>query len=141
MGEKAQAGSLVYTAFEGEWLPQIGQGAAARVPQYRFFLLRVSIVNSGPGDAIAPAFTLVDDSGQTIPELGNGEGVPQWIGYLRNIKPAENTAGLVIFDAAPKHYKLRVTDESGEKAALIDIPLNFGGDTPEMPLPTDLKKR
>jgi hypothetical protein len=28
-----------------------------------------------------------------------------------------------------------VTDESGEKAALIDIPLSFTTETPEIPLP------
>jgi hypothetical protein len=81
--------------------------------------------------------SLVDDSGNTLQELSNGDGAPQWIGSLRDIRPAETAQGNLLFDAPPKHYKLRVTDESGERAALIDIPLSFNSESPEAITPAE----
>ena len=66
--------------------------------------------------------------------------MPQWIGYLRQIKPADSAQGYLVFDAPPGHYKLRVLDEDSNHAALIDIPLTFNAETPELPTPGDLKK-
>src|ERR1700693_5832834 len=125
MGQKAEAGRLIYTVFETQWLPQIGTGVSARVPQNRYFLVRLSAVNSGNNDVSVPNLTIEDDGGNSYNELSNGEGVPQWIGLFRQVKPADSASGTVIFDAPPKHYRMRVTDENGEHAALIDIPLKF----------------
>ena len=133
MGERAQAGQLIYTVFEDRWLPQIGTDATARIPNNRFFLLRLSIVNSGSNEAVAPPLTLIDDSGQRYPELSEGDGVPQWIGYLRRVKPADTLTGNIVFDVATRHYKLEVGDETDEKKALIDIPLSFTSDQPSVP--------
>jgi hypothetical protein len=135
MGDRVTLGHLIYTVFETQWLTQIGEGAAARIPQQRFFLLRMSITNSGADEVLAPNLALVDDSGQSYAELNNGEGVPKWIGYLRPIKPAESAQGDLLFDVPPKHYKLRISDESEQIVALVDIPLSFGAETPEVPLP------
>jgi hypothetical protein len=66
--------------------------------------------------------------------------VPQWAGYLRNVKPADNVQGNIVFDAPPAHYKLKLADETGTKFALIDIPLSFGAETPEVITPTDKKQ-
>ena len=55
---------------------------------------------------------------------------PSGCGFVRKAKPADSVSGNIVFDAEPKHYRLRVTDENGEKPALIDLPLNFNGDTP-----------
>jgi hypothetical protein len=134
MGSRVEVGHLIYTVFETEWLPQIGAGDTARVPQHRFFLVRLSAVNSGSEEMDVPNVTLVDDHGDTVEELSDGTQIPQWIGYVRRAKPADSVAGNVVFDCEPKHYRLRVTDEDGEKAALVDIPLNFNADTPG-PLP------
>ena len=136
MGARVEAGHLIYTVFETEWLPQIGGGDTARIPKNRFFLIRLSAVNSGSEELDVPNMTLVDDHGDTVEELQDGDQVPQWIGFVRRVKPADSISGNVVFDAEPKHYRLRVTDEDGEKAALIDIPLNFNADTPPGPLPT-----
>jgi Domain of unknown function (DUF4352) len=133
MGERAQAGQLIYTVFENRWMPQLGSGTTARIPANRFFLLRLSIVNSGSNEAIAPALTLIDDNGQRYPELSDGEGVPQWTGYLRRLKSADTLTGNIVFDVAARHYKLEVTDETDEKKALIDIPLSFN--TEQVPFP------
>ena len=135
LGERADLGHIVYVAFETQWLTHIGEGAAARIPQHRFFLVRISAVNGGPSDLIMPNITIQDDSGQVYKELSDGTGVPQWAGYLRSVKPAESVQGNLLFDAPPRHYKMKVTDETGDRAGLIDIPLSFGSETPEIPTP------
>jgi len=135
IGSRVEAGHLIYTIFETEWLPQIGAGDTARVPKHRFFIVRLSAVNSGSEELDVPNVSLVPDQGDPIEELSDGDQVPQWIGFVRRVKPADSIAGNVIFDAEPKHYRLRVMDENGEKSALVDIPLNFNADTPPGPLP------
>jgi len=141
LGDKVEVGHLVYTAYETQWLTQIPGDPTPRIPQDRFFLIRISAVNGGSGSVIVPSLTLQDDRGKTYEELSNGDGIPEWVGYLRQVKPADNIRGNVVFDAPPGHYKLRVTDESGEKSALIDIPLRFNTDTTEVPLPTEKEKK
>ena len=135
MGTRVEAGHLIYTVFETEWLPQIGAGDTARVPKNRFFLVRLSAINSGSEELDVPNVTLVDDRGGTVEELSDGTDVPQWIGIVRRVKPADSLAGNVVFDAEPKHYRLRVRDENNEQSLLIDIPLNFNADAPPGPLP------
>ena len=39
----------------------------------------------------------------------------------------------MLFDAPPRHYKLKISDETGEKIAYIDIPLTFVSETPDVP--------
>lgn len=135
LGEKAEVGHLTYTAFETQWLPQIGEGTAARVPQHRFFEVRLSAANTGAADTIVPNATLVDDSGHTYEELSAGDGVPSWLGFVRRAKAGETLQGLILFDAPPQHYKLRVTDESADLTATIDIPLSFSGAPLGVPSP------
>ena len=133
MGERATAGHLIYTAFETEWLPQVGEGAEQRLPKNRFFLVKISIGNSGSSDQIAPSLSLLDDNGNSYPELTAGQGVRQWIGAIRKIKPTEAAQGNLVFDVAPRHYKLRIADEDDQQPALIDIPLSFGTELPDAP--------
>jgi len=133
MGERAPAGQLIFIVFENRWIPQIGAGTTARIPANRFFLLRLSIVNSGSTEAIAPPLTLIDDSGQRFQELTDGDGIPQWIGYLRRVKPADTLTGNIVFDVPARHYKLEVGDDADDKKALIDIPLSFNTDQVNVP--------
>jgi hypothetical protein len=132
MGERIQLGHLVYLVFETQWMTHIGDGPDARVPQHRFFLIRLSAVNSSNADLAVPTFTIQDDNGNTYNELSDGTGVPQWITYLRTVKPAESAQGNALFDAPPRHYKLKIQDEDGERTALVDIPLNFGAESPDI---------
>jgi hypothetical protein len=141
MGEKVPVGHLSYTIFETQWLTHLGEGAAQRVPQNRFFLIRLSVVNGGSGDAAIPNMTLEDDKGQKYDELSNGEGVPQWVGYLRTAHPADALQGNVVFDVPPGHYKLTMADEDQSHAARVDIPLSFGAETPEVLSPGDPTKQ
>src|SRR5437763_7216367 len=129
MGEKVRLGKLVYTVFETRWLTHLGDATTGRLPQNRFFLIRFSAANSGSDEAVAPALSIQDDQGRTYDEIPNGEGVPQWAGYLRNIKPAGSVQGNALFDAPPAHYKLKLSDENSVRSALIDIPLTFGADS------------
>lgn len=136
LGEKVPVGHLTYTVFETQWMTHFGEGVDARVPQNRFFLVRLSAVNGGVSDAIIPNFTIQDDNGHTYNELSDGEGVPQWMGYLRSAKPADFVQGNVVFDAPPAHYRLKISD-SEKHAALVDIPLSFGAETPDIITPVE----
>jgi len=139
MGERVLLGHLIYTVFERQWMPQIGSGLDARIPQSRFYVLRISVVNSGGADAIVPTILLQDDAGATFPEIENGDGVADFIGSLRQVAPAETAQGNLVFDVLPKHYKLKVSDEDGKQAGLVDLPLTFEPDAPDVttPLNTD----
>jgi hypothetical protein len=128
LGEKAELGHIIYTVYETQWMPQFGNGPTARVPQHRFYLVRMAAVNSSGADLIVPNLTVEDDKGNSYPELRDGDGVPVWIGYLRRVKPAESVRGNLLFDAPPAHYKLRITDENEENSAYFDIPLSFGAE-------------
>ena len=141
LGEKATLGHLIYTVYETQWVPQFGDGPAARVPEHRFFLVRMAAVNSSSGDLIVPNVTIEDDKDKSYPELQNGDGVPQWIGYLRKVRPAESVQGNLLFDAPPAHYKLRITDENEENQAYFDIPLSFSAEVPaEAAVPIEKKQ-
>lgn len=135
MGDRIQLGNLVYNVYDSQWHTQLGEGPGARIPESRFFLVRVSVTNSGPSDAIVPTFSVSDESGKPIQELSNGDRVPQWIGFLRGVKPAETIQGYAVFDCAPRNYKVRIADETEQKIALVDIPLTFSSETPEVPAP------
>jgi hypothetical protein len=141
MGERIEVGPLIYNVFEARWMPQLGQGAGARVPSHRFFLVRLNIVNSGSKPVTVPTLQLVDDRGATHTELSDGAEVPMWIGFLRESQPADTIQGNVVFDVPPAHYKLRITDENEVQTALVDIPLQFhseGAEVTEAPTPPSM---
>lgn len=140
LGEKVVLGRLTYTVFETQWLTHLGQGAEARLPQHRFFLIRLSATNGGTGEIAFPNPTIQDDKGTVYEELTNGEGVPHWAGYLRNAKPADTVQGNILFDAPPAHYQLKLSDEAGKQFGLVDIPLTFGAETPEIVPPQEKQK-
>ncbi len=133
LGEKAMVGHMVYTVFETQWLMQLPQQPTPRIPKNRYFLIRLSAVNGGGSEVILPDMTIEDDNGNSYSALTDGEGIPQWIGGLRKVAPAEAAQGNIAFDAPPKHYRLRVTDENGDETAYVDIPLSFNSEMPTVP--------
>lgn len=135
LGTHVEVGHLIYTVFETQWLPQIGTGDTARIPKNRFFLIRLTAVNSGGEELGVPNPVLLDDKGNSLEELREGEGIAQWLGYIRKVRPADSISGNIAFDAEPKHYRLRLTDEDGENATIIDLPLNFTAETPPVAFP------
>jgi hypothetical protein len=132
LGEKVTLGHLVYSAYETQWLTEIGSGPDARVPQNRFLLVRMAVTNSSGQTIASPNLSVLDDAGNSYGELSDGQGVPQWIGYIRQINGSDTTQGNLVFDVPPRHYRLRITDENGERMALIDMPLEFNAETPDL---------
>ncbi len=128
MGERVQTGPLVYIAFDPHWYLTLGPPASPRVPANRFFVIRMNINNAGATDSAVPTLTLLDDSGEVFNELSDGTGVPDWMGIVRKIKPIDSEKGTIAFDVAPRHYKLRVADETEQIIAYIDLPLNLLSD-------------
>jgi len=135
MGDRVELGRLIYTVFETRWASQLGDGPTARVPQHRFFMIRMNVGNTASSRAIVPNMTLEDDRGNSYAEVRDGDGVPEWLGFLRPVTTLEAAAGNVLFDVPPAHYKLRVTDEDSQRAALVDIPLTFRSEDPDVPAP------
>jgi hypothetical protein len=125
-GDKATVGPLVYNVTDTEVTRQLGDDPNnERTPNDRFYLVRVSVSNSGPDEQPIPAFTLVDDGGHSYTELADGAGVPNWLGVVRKVGPTQTEQGVVLFDAPTKHYRLRLNDPLDEKEIAIDVPLNF----------------
>lgn len=126
MGEKAEIGTFIYRAIETRW-PMTLEG---RVAKDRFFIVHVTVVNSGSNPASIPGFEVVNDQGNSFPETVDGSGVENWLGVSRKLPPAETEQGNIVFDVPPKHYRLRVADETDE-FMYIDIPLNLDSEQPE----------
>jgi hypothetical protein len=129
MGERVQVGPLTYNVLETEWKNQLAEGAGSKVPANRYLLVKMSITNGGGGNVAVPLLTVEDGSGHTYSEVTEGtDAVPDWLGLLRNLAPAQNDNGVAIFDVPMGGYKLRISDggEIGnEKTALIDIPVHI----------------
>jgi hypothetical protein len=129
-GDKATVGSLVYNMTDAERSQQLGDDPdSARTANQRFYLIKVSVSNSSADETPIPAMTLVDDSGQTYPELSDGTGVQNWLGVVRKVAPAQTESGYVAFDAPARHYRLRLNDPFDEKEISIDVPLSFVHDS------------
>lgn len=139
MGERVNLGQLAYTVSEKQWQNQLGGGVDARIPQNRFLLLRMIIRNIGQSEAIVPTTQLHDDAGISYPELADGDAVPDWIGGTRQLKPGGSVQGYLLYDVPPKHYALRIAGEDEKAVALVDIPLSFDSDVPDVSTPIDPK--
>lgn len=125
LGEKAEIGPFVYRAYETQWPISLGDRTASN----RFFTIKVTVLNAGSADATIPSFEVVDDQGNSYPELSDGTGVEGWLGLTRKVGVAQTEQGAVVFDVAPKHYRLRIADEN-DNFMYIDIPLNLSSEEP-----------
>lgn len=135
MGERVEVGPLVYIVQETEWRDQLGEGMQARTPEHRFLLVRLTVTNSGTREADVPPLSLLASDGRSYNELSRGDGIPEWLGYLRTLQPAATEHGRVAFDAPAGAYRLRVAalgDNDEESYALIDLPYQV---TPSIQLP------
>jgi len=135
MGERVSVGPLVYTVQDAEWHDQLGEGLGARTPRHRFLVIRLSVTNSGIREADVPPMSLISPAGQVYEELSQGDGVPEWLGYLRAVKAAATEHGRVLFDAPSGSYRLRVgaAGDDEETFALIEIP--YQAPPPALPAP------
>jgi hypothetical protein len=133
LGQKATLGNLTYLGLETQWLPAFGEGPAARAAQNRFLLVRLSVSNGGNSEAAVPNFSVEDNTGRRFPELSDGAGVPDWIGALRTLAPADTLVGNAVFDVPTGHYTLHILDEDSQHEARLDLPLNFRNGAAEAP--------
>jgi len=140
LGERIELGHIIYSVFDTQWLTKVGEGVDTKVPENRYFVIRLSAANSSNAPIMVPAMTLTDDAGRTYQELADAQFIPQWLGALREVKPAEAAQGNIVFDAPPQHYRLKVSDEDEQQAVLIDIPLSLGSELPVTALPSEEKK-
>jgi len=124
-GEKAFVDRLTYNVVDAEVEPHLGDEASPRTPEHRFYLVQVSVSNSGNTEATIPSLALVDDSGKQYPELTDGAGVQQWLGVVRKVGGGQTDQGYAAFDAPAGHYKLKLTDDTSDSDVYVDIPLNF----------------
>ena len=135
MGAPLAVGPLTYTAVETEWRDIIDSPQGQRVPKNRFLLVHISVLNAASEQKAAPLLQLVDAKGNVYPEIAEGEGVQDWLGYLRLLQPKESRSGRLLFDVPQGAYKLRVSsggDPESEQTALIDIPFQLNSDVPRV---------
>ena len=124
-GDKASVDRLTFSVVDNQVFTRLGTDQNARLPQNRFYVVDLSVFNSGSGDAAIPAMTLVDDSGKTYDELTDGSGVARWLGVVRHVAANQTETGAVVFDAPASHYKLKLTDDTDPQDVFIDLPLSF----------------
>jgi hypothetical protein len=121
LGDKAQAGSLVYTISHAEWHDSLGD----RRPNQRFLVVNVAVTNGGSSALTVPTMELVDAAGKTYSELSDGKGADDWLGALRRVEPVQTERGTVLFDVPPANYRLRVRYEAEpdtQASALVELP-------------------
>lgn len=125
VGDKALVERLTFSVVDNQVFTRLGADPNARLPQNRFYVVDISVFNSGSSDAAIPAMTLVDDSGKTYDELTDGAGVARWLGVVRHVPATQTETGAIVFDAPASHYKLKLTDDTDPQDVFIDLPLSF----------------
>jgi hypothetical protein len=128
MGEPVKTGSLVYTVLDTQWLDQLGTSPNPRLPRNHFLAVRISVVNNGPVLAGISPLSVTDSRGVMYTELNDASGLPEWLGYLRTVRPAETLHGLVLFDVPTGDFRLRVSDDAEpeeRKYAAVELPLEL----------------
>lgn len=131
MGERASVGKLVFNVTDTEWKATVGESAKARIPEHRFLIVKLSVTNSGSQQAGVPLLNVYNAEGKAFRESDNGDGINNWMGLLRLVKPAETLQGAILFDVPLASYKLQITDggePDNEIIAYVDLPLNLETD-------------
>ncbi len=128
MGESVKTGPLIYTVLDTEWFDQLGDPAAPRLPRNHFLAVRFSVTNAGSLSSGIPPLSVVDSQRVTYDELNEANALPEWLGYIRTVKPAETLHGRILFDVPTGDYRLKVTDDADPEnrtSATIQMPLEL----------------
>jgi len=136
MGTPLGVGPLTYTAVDTEWRDSIESSNGPRIPKNKFLLLNLTVANSSSEQKAAPLLQIVDSKGEVHPEIAEGDGVTDWMGYLRLLAAHESRSGRLLFDVPQGACKLRISsggDPEQEQTALIDIPLQLNSEAPRAP--------
>lgn len=131
MGDRVQVASMIYTVIEASWKQEMGDGPDRLLPKHRFYVIRLSAMNGGTNEASVPSLKLVSPSGEMLDETPEVRDLPQWLGLIRTVKPAETLEGSVVFDVEPRVYDLRIADPyEDSEMALVKLPLRFDTQAP-----------
>jgi hypothetical protein len=136
LGVPLAVGQLTYTAVETEWRDSIESPKGPRIPKSRFLLVNMTVVNASAEQKAIPLLQVVDAKGEVHPEISEGDGVTDWMGYLRMLQPGESRSGRLLFDVPQAACKLRISsggDPESEQTALIELPLQFNSEVPRVP--------
>ena len=128
LGEQVPLGSLTYNVIETSWASQLGTLPMARLPERNFLLVHLSVTNGGGQKASIPFLSVENSRGEHFPESENGQGVDNWLGVLRELKPAETEEGWIVFDVPQNSYRLQLVDTGdagNEHVAYVDLPLRL----------------
>ncbi len=128
MGERAPVGLLTYNILEASYFTQLGDSANSKIPEKRFLVIRMAITNGGAKEAEIPLFKLIDEKGVEQQESQDAGFLSGWFGLIRKVGPTQTEEGRILFDVAPKSYKLEITDgaEAGkEQLGFVEIPIDF----------------
>ena len=125
MGEAANVGKLTYTVVESDWKRTLEGASGQRLPKNQFLVLNLTITSRADAEVGVPLLSLLGENGAEFREEDKGDGVPQWLGFLRRLAPIESMSGRIVFDVPPGGYKLRISSggpAETEVTALVDIP-------------------
>jgi Domain of unknown function (DUF4352) len=129
MGERVFVGALTYIVLETKWSMQVGEAPSTASPAKQQFLqVRLSVTNGGGETAGFPMLSLINTEGETIPELDDAKGLPDWMGLIRNAGPGQSELGWILFDVPQAPYVLQLSDGKidNEQTALVDLPFRMG---------------
>lgn len=100
----------------------------ARLPERNFLLVHLSVTNGGGQTASIQFLSVENSRGDHFPESENGQGVDNWLGVLREVKPAETEEGWIVFDVPQNTYRLQIVDHgdaANERVAYVELPLRL----------------
>ena len=63
----------------------------------------------------------------------DGQGIANWLGMIRKMKPGDTLDGSILFDVDPKSYKLKLDDGSGGAQWMVELPLQFDAGQSSIP--------
>jgi hypothetical protein len=128
MGTLVAVGGLTYTVIDQRWAEALPSSTGVRLPKERFLIIGISVTNGGGATAGIPLLTLVGSDGKEYQEETKGDGISNWLGYIRILEPAQTEHGRLLFDVPPGVYKLRVSsggEPEDEVTALVTIPFRI----------------
>ena len=116
-------GDLKYTVLGARWVDRL----ESATPRNRFLVVRLNVVNKGQTALPLRGLELINAAGERINETTSGvEQVPDHLGILRTLEPAQSDTGAVVFDVPLAAYTLAVPDGKAvehESVAHIEIPV------------------
>ena len=129
MGERIQVGSMTYNVLESRWKPALKDDGTGKPPKERYLLVKLTATNGGGSAGTIPTFTIVNPRGESYSEVTEGvQDVPNYLGIIRKVEPAQTEQGWVVFDAPVGAYQLMISDNGepgSEKYARVDLPVSL----------------